>query len=277
VYAEPASLDEFSDWILRRGRSPATATLYVSLVRSSSRDGVVLTDRLIDRDLAPNTRRANMAALSAWAKFRSDHELAAILSDLRLPPGRKQTEKVAFDRAEWSRFLAAIDRAPTRKPVMPAVAKLIALRGFRVGDVLRLSWRRCSRAIETGQLHYEAKGGRTIAWSIETFKEPLKEFAERPRFPSIASLVCQGDFRSARRSVERFFQRVAWEADIPPSSVSPHRLRRTYAWHFLRAMGGDVVALKEHMGWASVGTAMEYVDQSRARELDAVAATVVPR
>jgi integrase len=75
----------------------------------------------------------------------------------------------------------------------------------------------------------------------------------------------------------RLFGRLAEAAGIPPSELTPHRLRRTYAVHFLDGVGGDLEKLRQHMGWASIATAAQYVDHSRREELDAVAEQVARR
>lgn len=83
--------------------------------------------------------------------------------------------------------------------------------------------------------------------------------------------------RAARLNVERVFSRLGEEIGLEAGAVTPHRLRRTYAVNFLQAVDGDVVKLKDHMGWASLQTAMRYVDHSQREELDKVAAAMMRR
>ena len=78
--------------------------------------------------------------------------------------------------------------------------------------------------------------------------------------------------RGFSRAVERNLVRLGVRAGI--YDLYPHRLRRTYAVQYLRALKGDpeaLMKLTQHMQWASMATAMEYVDHARGDELDAAA------
>ena len=60
--------------------------------------------------------------------------------------------------------------------------------------------------------------------------------------------------------------------------MHPHRLRRTYSTHFLRRIQGDpqaIIKLQRHMGWASMATAAQYVDNVGKAELDAIGAQML--
>jgi len=70
---------------------------------------------------------------------------------------------------------------------------------------------------------------------------------------------------------------AAYGADLGIEDLHPHRLRRTYAVAYLRANKGDpeaLINLQQHMQWAGIATAMEYVNHLRGREIDAVAETL---
>ena len=113
---------------------------------------------------------------------------------------------------------------------------------------------------------------------LRAFRPWLEALANRAaRWSRVWDLVspnASGDNRrnAAARAVERGLQTLARSAGVV--RVHPHRLRRTYAVEFLRAMRGDPEALPklvQHMGWADMSTALEYIDHARGAELDEVA------
>jgi integrase len=78
--------------------------------------------------------------------------------------------------------------------------------------------------------------------------------------------------------VERALSTVAARLGI--EDLYPHRLRRTYATEYLRALGPDSEApikLQQHMQWASMTTAFMYVDHPRGAALDEVAVRMLKR
>lgn len=269
----------FRDWLLARGRSPYTAYQYGNCVSLCLRDGHGVTGRLVGSRLAPKTKRANLAALRAWAKWTKDADLADVLDDLKLPPPERVTAKEPLTLEEWSALLDAIPLLDLTEATRNAV-EMIALRGFRVGDVCRLSRSAVRRGAQTGILNYRGKSGRQINWTVRPFESQLQWFADQRNWSVVGELVApdsEDTYRSARQRLYRVFPRLAAAIGVSEDELSPHRLRRTYAVHFLDQVRGDLEKLRQHMGWASIATAAQYVDHSRREELDALADSLSER
>lgn len=278
--AGPATqdLERFAAWLQKYGRGEGTAALYVRDVRHAYAAGGPLR-RLGNDDLAPKTRRHILAACRAWADFREDGDLLVDLRKVRLPPPARQTAKVPLERHEWFGLLDAIDASQLR-PAVRAVLGVMASRGLRVSDVLRLRRREVVAALDHGTLAFEAKGRRRHEYSLlDAWRPYLELLAAQTRWDRVDELVAPGAAAASRRktaakTVARALRRVAREANLVPETVYPHRLRRTYATEYLRELKGDpeaLIKLQQHMGWRNLATAMEYVDHSRREQLDEVA------
>lgn len=267
-------LQPFHDWMCSRGRTEQTADLYCTHLRLCYEERN-LKVRLLG-DLSPNTKRGVLASLRAWAKFNGDGDLLADLEDVKLPAPERVAEKNPLTKREWIAICDAIEELDIDENLR-AAGRMCAVRGFRVGDVCRLTRPPIRQALETGTLIYKAKSGRHLRWGAGLFSESLEQFLATRKWTHVHDLLAPGArpelrWRSGRQNVARMIDLAAVAAGIEPGTVSPHRLRRTYAVEFLKAVDGNVVKLKDHMGWASLQTAMSYVDHSQQQELDRVAA-----
>lgn len=267
------NLDAFRAWMIKRGRSAGTASLYVSHLRACFNDKPI-TSRLITKKLSPNTKRTILAALRAYGKWAEDGDLLSTLSDLKLPAAARVVEKRPLERDEWDRILDAVELVSDQP--FRAALRMICIRGFRVGDVCRMTRKQIDKALEQKTMTFEAKGERFIGWGTVLFEESLVELLASRNWNRVADLLAPGAgeeyrWRAARLNISRRFRFLEREAGLEKGSVTPHRMRRTYAVWFLKESGGDLAALQQHMGWASLNTALKYVDHARAEELDAIA------
>lgn len=276
VEISPANLQRFRAWITDRGRSEDTADLYITNLRACARDKKGLTHRLTGGDLSPNTRRTNMAALSAWARFTKDSDLRDQLLDMRLPPARRVRTKQPLGHEDWRRVVKHLQTAPVKPEAMRHVLTLIAVRGFRCGDVLRMRRSEVQRAVATGKLAYEGKGRKRLEVAAVPIKAPLAALAEMPRWERVSDLLGPGSKKVIHKRVWRASKRIAKAAGVP--EMNPHRYRHTFATNFLAELHGDpnaIVKLQKFMGWESMQTAARYVDQVSQDELDTIGAGLV--
>lgn len=269
-------LKRFRAWLVGRGREPETADGYCREVRLALGDASI-TDRIIDRKLAPKTRRRIVASLRSWAKFKGDGEMLIMLSDVRLPPPKRKTVRRPFPREEWMRIVDAVQGDKGMEPALRAVCLIVCLRGLRVGDVLRMHRGEIRQGIKTGRLVIEAKRGHMVDYTAKPMLEAMGLLMEAPgkweRVEDLISPEAEHRRRAARKRVHAALRRVADDLGIDPVEVYPHRFRRTYAVHFLQAMQGDPQAMQKlvsQMQWLNPATALEYTDWSKIEELDAI-------
>ena len=279
----PRDLEPFRAYLGEFGLSPDTITMYVRDVDKALAIGV--RARLLGEDLAPKSKRHVRAALRHWAKFTDDKKLTAQLERMKLPAARRVTAKVPLEVKQLFELIDELDRQTYLGKPMTAVISLMAMRGFRCGDVLRLRREELAAAKESGVLNFVAKGDRRLEFKVlKTFRRPLMALLAQPGdWEFVRDLIAPSSKaasrqRAAAMAVGRALTSVGVKIGI--FGLHPHRLRRTYAVVYLRAMQGDAEALMkltQHMQWASMATAMEYVDHARGSELDAVAETMFDR
>lgn len=270
-------LTEFRTWMLERGRTGGTAELYALNVRSCVGDPGGVTARLVSGDLAPNTARANLAALRAWAAFNDDGKLTKRLSDIRLPPARRIRVKIPLEMPDLKRLVRHLRDRRMRNEAMRQVLLIMALRGLRSGDVLRIRRPDAVRALASGKLVYEGKGRKRIEIAVAPIREQIQALADMEDWSKVSDLISTSERqKTLSKKIWRAAKRIAKE--IGMVDVYPHRLRRTFATEYLRKLKGDsnaLVKLKQYMQWESLSTAERYVDAVSQDELDEIAAGLV--
>lgn len=241
-------------------------------------DPAVVERMMTSGDYSPNYRRNLVAGVRSWAQFRKDSELLARLEDIRLPPPVPRGAREALSLDEWQKVRDAIAQAPYLAPPRKHVCAIIATRGIRCGDVLRLRHSDIAGALDTGILAYEAKGERWLRYSARPLLQHLQGLADCKWPPKgrVRNLVCPRSRAdrcqdTAGREIRRSFDRIAQDLGMPPEDLYAHRFRHTYSTHFLRQMKGDpeaIFKLQQQMGWSRLDTAANYLRGSRREELD---------
>lgn len=270
-------LSNFRKYLDKRRLDPGTVALYCSNVRLALQHSEGPLGRLADPTLAPKTLRHILAALRAWAKFTGDVELTQQLGkdELRLPPANRLNAKTPIDRDDWIHLVAVIKESKLITDPMRCVLAIMAIRGFRVGDSLRMRRTEVVEALKNDVLSYIAKGNRRLEFGIGSYQWCLELLLIQKDWVQVFDLISPGAQRSRRQksaalAVRRALHIVAEEAGLDPKEIHPHKLRRTVAVNFLEKIGGDIVKLTSWMGWQNVTTAAGYVDHNRRKELDKI-------
>lgn len=276
---DEVDLDGFRAALANRGLAEGTIDTYLRDA-ATALEGPGFLARLKDEAIAPKTKRHILATARHWARYRKDKKLRDQLDELRLPPARRKRAKVPIERDHLFALLDQIQQARDIPPATRAVIGLMATRGLRIGDVLRLTREEVERALAEGTLAFEAKGRRRLEFRVLRAFKPwlldLQQLGAGVAWARVQDLVAPRAVRAPRaaahRAVERALVRLTVRSGI--FNAYPHRLRRTYAVEFLRQLQGDpeaLIKLTQHMQWASTATALEYVDHQRGEELDEVA------
>lgn len=269
----------FKEWLVSRNRDPDTAEGYGSDVMLALNHPKGILGRLRERNLAPKTLRRTLASLRAWAKYSKNEDLTKNLSDIRLPPPNRKVAKLPLSKEEWELVIAEIDRADYLSSAERAALGIMAMRGLRVGDVLRMTYEEIARGVASGVLTYEAKGRKRIEVGIKSIRgylELLLGYQNWERVHDLISTRAKQRQSSASQQISRAIKEVGKKVGIPPQEMYPHRLRRTYATYYLGATNGNLEQLRSHMSWSSITTAAGYADYHERETLESIADSLHP-
>lgn len=266
----------FETWLRRYGRAESTIKTYRKVLRTvEDLDDPV--SRLSDTSLSPKYRALLRAALKSYARFAQDTGTLGEIENIRLPPAKRLRSKSPLTQKQFKKLLRNIKKNQTiNRPILAVILMLLA-RGFRVGDVLRLTQGEIEEATDTRVLNFLAKGSKRMEFGVtkhwaDALYWLLEGFSQH--FGSKGSTqvweILSKSPNAAHARVAKALQKLAKGIGLSPSSVHPHLLRKTYATNYY-ILCQDPVKLRDHMQWASIETAMLYVAGEDRKKLDSIA------
>ena len=224
------------------------------------------------RGLAPRTVARKLSAVRAL--FRHLHHEGTISSNpaglVRGPkldrtlPGHLRTEEVTA-LFRWAETRAARDNGLPETRLL-ALLELLYGSGLRLSELASLDVR--SLDLDRGQIRVLGKGRKerivpVTAVAARAIRRYLPRRAEVAESGTRALLVGRHGRRLSNRHIQRLVRTVL--VDFAESAdVSVHSLRHTFATHLLDA-GADLMAVKELLGHASLGTTRIYAHTSKER------------
>lgn len=271
------TVDGFHRWVRKRGRSKKTADEYRNeILRCMRTDD--LTDRLLDDDSAPNSRRLTLAALRAWARYGKDMQLRDELDDIRLPPPDNVTEKRPLTLEQWRALREVIEDADDLDEGERAALLLLCRRGLRVSAITALPRNAVGIALRNGTLVFATKG-RTLRYGVGPIRDQLEQLHAIRGWGIVADLISptaapETRIPSANGRIWRVLRRQAEKVGIDKTDMYPHRLRHTVATEFYRRTK-DIRALQAYMQWAKITTAARYVSHLDRDQLDELAERIL--
>ena len=224
-----------------------------------------------DDEIEPRSLARSLSAIKSFFRFLEREGVLSTeaLNVVRTPKAKKSLPK-ALTVLEAKATIAATEELEDRPWVAArdmAVLSLCYGAGLRISEALSLT-----RAdLEGPTLRVTGKGGKTrLVPLIEAVRQSIEAYLKLCPFPLTPS---QPLFRGVKGGVlsPRLIQlRVAQlrgALGLPPSAT-PHALRHSFATHLL-GRGGDLRAIQELLGHASLSTTQIYTAVDTARLLDA--------
>jgi integrase/recombinase XerC len=228
------------------------------------------------RGLAPRSLARGLSSVKGFMRWLADREgfdPTAVLAT-RAPKFRKKLPRpLAVDAAQ-----AMLDTVETQA-VEPwiaardaAVVTLLWGCGLRISEALALD----GADVPVGEaLRIRGKGGKErIVPVIAPARAAVASYAAACPFPPERG---QPLFRGARggplnpRLVQKAMERARLQLGLP-STATPHAMRHSFATHLLSA-GGDLRAIQELLGHASLSTTQAYTAVDTARLMEVYART----
>jgi len=222
----------------------------------------------------PRSLGRSLAGIRSFLRFLERRGLAnaAGASAMRAPKAPRSLPKPLSpsDARRVSSGKGQLAEEPWIAARNAAVMVLLYGAGLRIGEALGLKGEDIA-AIEEGALRVAGKGNKTrLVPVLPVVAEAVREYCRlcpwhiEPGEPL---------FRGARGGplqpaiIQREMQKMRAALDLP-DTATPHALRHSFATHLL-ARGGDLRAIQELLGHASLSTTQIYtaVDTSRLLEI----------
>ncbi len=212
-----------------------------------------------------------LSAIKSFFRFleREGALSTEALNIVRTPKARKGLPK-ALTVLEAKATIAATDELEDRPWVAARDMAVISLcygAGLRISEALALS----RVDLEGPVLRVTGKGGKTrMVPLIDSVRESIETYLRLCPFPLAPS---QPLFRGVKggvlspRLIQKRMEQLRSALGLPPSAT-PHALRHSFATHLL-GRGGDLRAIQELLGHASLSTTQIYTALDTDRLLDA--------
>lgn len=221
--------------------------------------------------IAPRSVARKLSAVKTfyrWLAEREGFEPTAVLSARSPRYTRKLPRPIAADALtqvlETVRTGARADWIGARDV---AVLVLLYGCGLRISEALRLT---CADLPLRSSLRVTGKGGKErLVPVLSAAREAVDAYVRLCPFPALADrplfLGARGGALSPRL-VQKAVEQARMQLGLP-SSATPHALRHSFATHLLSA-GGDLRAIQELLGHASLSTTQAYTGVDTARLME---------
>ena len=224
------------------------------------------------RGLAPRTVARKLSAVRSF--FRHLRRTGGISSNparsVRGPkldrtlPGHLRTEETEA-LFSWAETRAASENGLAETRLL-AILELLYGSGLRLAELASLEVR--SLDLDGGRVRVLGKGRKerivpVTGAAARAIRRYLPRRAEVAEPATRALLVGRHGRRLSRRHIQRLVRPVLQDF-AASADVSVHSLRHTFATHLLDA-GADLMAVKELLGHASLGTTRIYAHTSKER------------
>ena len=223
------------------------------------------------RDVGARSLARKLSAVKSffrWLAEREGVDPAAVLAARAPKFQRKLPRPLSPDAAR-----AVIDTTETQHPTTwiaardQAVVTLLYGCGLRISEALGLT----GRALPVGDsLRIVGKGGKErIVPVIAPARTALARYIDLCPYPTEPDAPL---FRGARggalspRAVQKLMASVRMQLGLP-ATATPHAMRHSFATHLLNA-GGDLRAIQELLGHATLSTTQAYTAIDTARLMD---------
>ncbi|WP_424942292.1 tyrosine recombinase XerC [Aliiroseovarius crassostreae] len=228
------------------------------------------------RGVAARSLARSLSAVKSfyrWLSERDDFDATAVLS-VRSPKfSKKLPRPLAQDAAKAVLDLvgdqARQDWVGARDI---AVVTLLYGCGLRISEALSLT---CADAPLPDMLRIRGKGGKErlvpVLPAARDAVEAYRRICPHPETPDGALFKAVRGGALAARAVQKVMERTRMQLGLP-ATATPHAMRHSFATHLLNA-GGDLRAIQELLGHASLSTTQAYTAVDTARLMEVYDAT----
>ena len=225
-------------------------------------------NRLRDHDgqsLKKVTQNYHIIALRNFLKYMAKRGIKCVSAE-KVELGKQEDREVTFlERNELNRLLEAPEGQSLVAMRDRAILHTLFSTGMRVSELCSIN--RDEIDTKRGELSVMGKGSkiRLVFLSPEA-KESLQVYLDKRsdvdealfiRIPKTGNYNKESDLRLTTRTIQRIVKKYAIKAGIMGKSVSPHKLRHSFATDLLRN-GADIRSVQSLLGHSSVTTTQIY-------------------
>ncbi len=227
-----------------------------------------------------STRKILRAALRSFWAHRDQPDLGLQLA-AKIPKLYQVKKKVQYPTEEE---MVAFEQASAQlKPRLRPLMMLLARMGFRAKELLMLSREQVERAITTGEIFFEGKGGEegslpvsharhilqdllaspsALPHSNERMRELMNEMGNGgpPRWETVGEVLAASGakFQTRYNLLGRLVKRTAELAGLDPVRWSPHKLRHGFASRMNRD-GAPSATIQKALRHKNLMTTQRYI------------------
>jgi len=225
-------------------------------------------NRLRDHDgqsLKKVTQNYHIIALRNFLKYMAKRGIKCVSAE-KVELGKQEDREVTFlERNELNRLLEAPEGQSLVAMRDRAILHTLFSTGMRVSELCSIN--RDEIDTKRGELSVMGKGSkiRLVFLSPEA-KESLQIYLDKRsdvdealfiRIPKTGNYSKESNLRLTPRTIQRIVKKCAIKAGIMGKSVSPHKLRHSFATDLLRN-GADIRSVQSLLGHSSVTTTQIY-------------------
>jgi len=211
------------------------------------------------------TQNYHIIALRNFLKYMAKRGIKCVSAE-KVELGKQEDREVTFlERNELNRLLEAPEGQSLIAMRDRAILHTLFSTGMRVSELCSLN--RDEIDTKRGELSVMGKGSkiRLVFLSPEA-KESLQIYLDKRsdvdealfiRIPKTGNYSKESNLRLTPRTIQRIVKKYAIKAGIIGKSVSPHKLRHSFATDLLRN-GADIRSVQSLLGHSSVTTTQIY-------------------
>jgi integrase/recombinase XerD len=217
---------------------------------------------LLDQKLARTTISIRMRAIRSFCNFLAREGIvpSSPMAGVAVPKVPSRYPEV-LTGAEAKQLVCAATANSWGGTRNRAMVLTLLDTGVRLGELIRLDLvdlqlRELTIRVRSGKGDKERHVfmGRSLSRALRTWIEARGAFSQDgPLF------MTRWGERLDGRNVQRILSRLAVKAGLEGAKVSPHRLRHTFATHYIMN-GGDPFSLQRILGHSDITTTMIYVN-----------------
>ncbi|MBR0510879.1 MAG: tyrosine-type recombinase/integrase [Clostridia bacterium] len=256
----PSERERYRGWLVLQEKSPHTVRAYLGHVSSFaaevgagevSREAVLrFREGLTRRGRKPTSVNAALCAVNSYLKYINKPEcrVRQVKAQRRVYREPART----LNREEYKRLVAAAHRLGDARIAL--IMQTLCSAGLRVSELRFVTVEAAAR----GEAAVRCKRKTRVVFLVPKLCRALLAYAKKQKITSGPIFVTRGGKPLDRSNIWRRMKTLCVSAEVAPTKVFPHNLRRLFACSFW-TQEKDIVKLADLLGHSSVNTTRIYL------------------